>query len=85
MWGLQIYIVYGIENGIANIILCLHQSIEEKYFITKKESNRRNIEKIVCMERDKYTKNRSMSRSYTYADRDITTNEYIKFYDLFER
>ena len=37
------------------------------------------------MERDKYTKNRSMSRSYTYADRDITTNEYIKFYDLFER
>ena len=75
MWGLQIYIVYGIENGIANIILCLHQSIEEKYFITKKESNRRNIEKIVCMERDKYTKSRSISRSCTYAGRDIPKNQ----------
>ena len=27
---LQIYIVHSIENGIENIILCLHQSIEEK-------------------------------------------------------
>ena len=36
IWVLQIYIVYGIENEIANIILCLHQSIEEKCFITKK-------------------------------------------------
>ena len=39
--------VYGIENEIANIILCLYQSIAEKCFITKKENNWENIEKIV--------------------------------------
>ena len=36
------YIVYGIENGITNIILSLHQSIEQKHFMTKKA-----IEKIL--------------------------------------
>ncbi len=36
IWVLRLDIVYGIQNKIENIILCLHQSIEEKCFITKK-------------------------------------------------
>lgn len=50
IWVLRIDMVYGIENEIANIILCLYQSIAEKCFITKKENNWENIEKIVWVE-----------------------------------
>ena len=28
LWVLRIYIIYDIKNEFANIILCLHQSIE---------------------------------------------------------
>ena len=40
---LWIYIVYGIQNGIANIIL--RRNIEKNVLLQKEESNRKNIRK----------------------------------------
>lgn len=41
IWGLQIYIIYGIQHGIVNMIQYFHESIEEKVFYYEKEEQQK--------------------------------------------
>jgi putative transposase len=43
------------------------------------------LRELCKVERSQYNRSRSMPRPYTYASRDTTENECIKFYGISER